>query len=84
MATCFCNDIYREAEKRNIWVSGVEVVVEGEFLSEGGVASNVFYRAMEVKASDKVLADLIEHTDKVTEIQNTLRAGINVSLKPQD
>ena len=35
LATCFCNDIYREAAKRNINVSGVDVEFTGEFGAEG-------------------------------------------------
>jgi uncharacterized OsmC-like protein len=31
LATCYCNDIYREAAKRNIKVDSVEVEVEGTF-----------------------------------------------------
>ena len=45
LATCYCNDIYREAGKRGIQVKRVEVEVEGDFEREGGAASNVSYRA---------------------------------------
>jgi len=31
LATCYCNDIYREAEKRNITVHSVHVEVSGSF-----------------------------------------------------
>ena len=31
LATCFCNDLYREAAKRNIAVQDVEVEVTGTF-----------------------------------------------------
>ncbi len=31
LATCYCNDIYREAAKKNIKVESVEVDVEGDF-----------------------------------------------------
>src|SRR5512132_3582134 len=44
LATCYCNDIYREAKKRGIRVSHVRVDVDGEFGGEGEVASNVTYR----------------------------------------
>ena len=40
LATCFCNDIYREAVKRNISVTEVEVVVTGDFGGEGEPGSN--------------------------------------------
>src|SRR5215216_4799359 len=35
LATCYCNDIYREAAKRNLKVERVEVIVDGEFGAEG-------------------------------------------------
>jgi uncharacterized OsmC-like protein len=35
LATCFCNDIYREAKKKNIQVTKVTVDVSGEFSEEG-------------------------------------------------
>src|SRR5574342_87340 len=45
LATCYCNDIYREAAKRGLKVEHVEVEVEGEFGAEGEPARNVTYRA---------------------------------------
>ncbi len=45
LATCYCNDIDREANKRGILVEWVEVEVEGDFEREGGPASNIAYRA---------------------------------------
>ena len=45
LATCYCNDIYREANKRGIKVDSVQVEVDGDFESEGQPASNVIYRA---------------------------------------
>ena len=35
IATCFCNDIYREAAKRNLRIKGVEVEVTCEFGVDG-------------------------------------------------
>lgn len=81
LATCFCNDIYREAGKKNIAISKVSVEVSGEFAAEGEPGYDIVYSAkLEGDASEKELADLIKHTDKVSEIQNTLRAGVNVKL----
>src|SRR5512139_3277650 len=45
LASCYCNDIYREAARRNIQVEQVEVTVEGDFGAEGEPANNVVYRA---------------------------------------
>ena len=41
LVTCYCNDIYREAAKRNIKVESVEVEVDGDFEAEGKPASNI-------------------------------------------
>ena len=46
LATCFCNDIYREAAKRGIVVQQVEVRVNGEFGADGEPAKNVAYDAV--------------------------------------
>ena len=74
LATCYCNDIYREAAKREIKIKEVEVEVEGNFYEEGKPARNVTYRAKVIgEASKEALRELVKYTDKVAEIQNTLR-----------
>src|SRR5512137_1709813 len=35
LATCYCNDVYREAKKRGLEVMRVTVDVEGDFGAEG-------------------------------------------------
>ena len=81
LATCYCNDIYREAEKRNIKVEKVEVEVSGGFGTEGEPARNVTYRAkIQAKGSKKEIEALAQDTDKVAEIQNTLRFLTPVTL----
>ena len=81
LATCYCNDIYREAARRGIAVERVEVVVEGDFPAEGAAAENITYRAkVFARASAEEIRALIEDTDRVAEIQNTLRASTPVNL----
>ncbi len=81
LATCYCNDIYREAAKRGIAVQQVEVEVAGDFDAEGEPARNVTYRArVTARASDDEIRALMQHTDSVAEIQNTLRAATPVRL----
>ena len=81
LATCYCNDIYREAAKRGVQVDRVEVEVEGEFGAEGEPAKNVSYRAkVTAKASEDGIRELMQHTDRVAEIQNTLRVETPVTL----
>lgn len=81
LATCYCNDIYREAGKRGIHVEQVEVDVEGYFGAEGEPAMHVTYRAKVVADADEAeIRDLMRQTDTLAEIQNTLRAPTPVTL----
>ena len=81
IATCFCNDIYREANKRKISIQGVKVTATGEFGADGEPGTNFQYKA-EVKstASDIEITALIAHVNTIAEIHNTLRKGIDVTL----
>ena len=83
LATCFCNDVYREAAKKSIEIDSVEVKVLGEFGKEGEPAKNITY---EVKIessshSQEEIGLFIDEVDKLAEVHNTLRQGVNVSLK---
>jgi organic hydroperoxide reductase OsmC/OhrA len=81
LATCYCNDIYREAAKRGIKVEQVEVAAEGEFGAEGAPGTNISYRARVVAhATEGEIRELMQHTDAVAEIQNTLRVQTHVTL----
>jgi organic hydroperoxide reductase OsmC/OhrA len=81
LATCYCNDIYREAAKRGIEVTMVQVEVTGEFGGAGEPARNVTYQAkVEARATEPEIRDLMIHTDQVAEIQNSLRHGTQVTL----
>lgn len=83
LATCYCNDIYREASYKNITIHKVDITVSGEFDSKpGSIAENVKYLvSVEADGSEKEIKDLIFHTDTVAEIHNTIRKGIPVELK---
>ena len=81
LATCFCNDIYREAVRRNIPIQSVELTVFGEFGKEGEPASNINYKVnIQSDASQNEISELIDHVDTIAEIHNTLRKGVKVSL----
>ena len=81
LATCYCNDIYREAAKRGLEVAQVDVEVEGDFGAEGEPARNVTYRAkVTAQASEAEIHALMSQTDRLAEIQNTLRVGTPVTL----
>jgi len=82
LATCFCNDVYREASKRKMNIESIEVTVSGNFGNEGEPATDISYK-VKVTApnhSEKEISDLIKFVDTVAEIHNTLRKGINVDL----
>lgn len=81
LATCYCNDLYREAKKRGIELQEVEVEVAGEFGGEGEPARNIRYQAVvAAKAPREEVLDLMRFTDSVAEIQNTLRHSSPVVL----
>lgn len=81
LATCFCNDLYREAAKRGIDVHEVRVEVAGTFGNPGEPARDISYRVhVRADAPRAKIDDLIRTTDAVTEIQNTVRTGCAVKL----
>lgn len=81
LATCYCNDIYREAAKKNISVQSVEVSVEGDFPAAGEPAQDIIYKVkVAADAGEEQIRDLLKFTDTVAEVQNTLRMGTPVVL----
>lgn len=83
LATCYCNDIYREAARLGIQVDGVSVEATAEFAGVGLAATNVRYRAViDSPAPAGDIARLLRETDGVAEVHNTLRAGVPVDLIP--
>ena len=81
LAVCYCNDIYREAAKRNLKITNVEVVVTSDFGSEGEAGRNFRYKpTIESNATSQQIQELIQHTDTVAEIHNTLREGVIIQL----
>ena len=83
LATCFCNDIYREAARRKMEIELVTVEVSGNFGKEGEPASNIVYsvKVDAPKSTPQEIADLINQVDNLAEVHNTLRRGVNVELK---
>ena len=82
LATCFGNDIYREAARRKIDIHTVEVSVSGQFGGEGDPASNIVYNVkIDAPAhSTEEITSLIHQVDKIAEVHNTLRQGASVVL----
>ena len=81
LATCYCNDLYREAERLGLPIDRVEVEATADFDGIGLAATNVRYRAkVESSAAEAAIADLLRQTDAVAEVHNTLRGGVPVTL----
>lgn len=79
LATCYCNDLYREAERLGIEIIGCEVIATARFNGIGLAAEDVSYSAkVESQASPEQLEHLLSETDRLAEIHNTLRAGCQV------
>lgn len=83
LATCYGNDLYREAARRGLVLDAVEVEARADFDGVGLAATNVTYRArVESPASAAAVAALLRETDAVAEVQNTVRAGVAVTRVP--
>jgi organic hydroperoxide reductase OsmC/OhrA len=81
LATCYCNDLYREAANLGIDVREVDVEALGEFGEPGEPPVNLRYHVRVVAvAPEREIRALMIHTDTMSEIQNTLRAGVPVRL----
>lgn len=81
LATCYCNDLYREAQRLGMSLQGARVEATADFDGVGLAAKNIRYRAS-VQSSEppEVIARLLRETDAVAEVHNTLRAGVPVQL----
>jgi len=81
LATCYCNDLYREAGRLNIQVEGVVVEATADFPGIGLAATNIQYAVkVSSSASPEDVAALVRQTDAVAEVHNTIRAGVPVTL----
>jgi organic hydroperoxide reductase OsmC/OhrA len=79
LATCYCNDVFREAARMAIPVDRVEVEACADFPGIGLAATNIRYRAtIGSEAPDDRIAQLLARTDAVAEVHNTMRAGVPV------
>jgi len=83
LATCYCNDLHREAAARGMVLDAVEVEASAEFAGPGLAATDIRYRArIESAASPAQIEALLRETDAVAEVHNTVRAGLPVRREP--
>jgi organic hydroperoxide reductase OsmC/OhrA len=81
LATCYCNDLYREAQRLGIAITSTRVEATAEFPGIGLAATNIRYRAtVESPAPPEAVAELLRQTDAVAEVHNTVRSGVPVEL----
>jgi organic hydroperoxide reductase OsmC/OhrA len=81
LATCYCNDLYREAERLRVPLESVEVEASADFPGIGLAARNIRYRAsVTSSATRSAVVELLRQTDAVAEVHNTVRAGPSVEL----
>jgi putative redox protein len=77
---CYSNDVYREAAKQGIKVHSVQVKVTADWGGDPVRAQNVqFTVSIEADTNEKEIEDLIQHTDRVAEIPNSLRLGTRLN-----
>ena len=82
LATCFCNDVFREAASAGLTIDDVEVKVRGRFGGRGDPAREIRYSIRVQSPDDATLVEaLMRDTDQVAEVQNTLRLGLPVILE---
>ena len=82
LATCYCNDLFREAASENVAIQGIEVDVHAQFGGVGEPARKIGYRAtILADAPEDEVRRLAERTDRVAEVHNTLRLGMPVVLE---
>ena len=81
LATCYCNDLYREGARLGIPIDGVEVEACADFPGIGLAATNIAYTAtVRSPAPAEDIARLLRETDAVAEVHNTVRTGVPVRL----
>lgn len=79
LATCYCNDLYREAARLGIALDGVEVQATAQFPGIGLAATDIRYTAkVHASAPADMIEQLLRETDAVAEVHNTLRNGVPV------
>lgn len=81
LGACYTNDIHREADKMGLRLRAVRVRVDAEWGGDPVRAQDVRY-LVEVESDEDParIEALVQHTDRVAEIHNSLRLGTPVRL----
>lgn len=82
IAACVSNDLFRDAVKAGITLRRVRVSVSSEYAGTPAVSGPIDYDVeLEGDASEAELRRLLEETDGIAEIPNSLRRGTEVRLR---
>ena len=85
VGACYCNDLFREAERMNVMISNVQIEVEANWGGEPVRATDLELSVrVEGPSSQEEIQRLIRHTDQVAEIPNSLRYGTAVTIRSQE
>lgn len=78
---CFSNDLYREAPKFNVEIKSVHIEVSCDWNGIPVRAQNVILSVhVESDSPSSKVRELIDYTNQVAEIPNSLRLGTEVRL----
>ena len=81
IAACLSNDLYREAETRDIELDGVEVGVEGEFAGRGAASSPIVVSVtLRSAAPEERLRELVAEVERVAEIPRSIRESTPIEV----
>jgi organic hydroperoxide reductase OsmC/OhrA len=84
LATCYCNDLYREAQRLGITIEAAQVEASADFSGVGLAATNIRYHAKVTSSAPAAdIERLLRETDAVAEVHNTIRAAVPV-LRMED
>src|SRR5579884_1145140 len=80
LATCYCNDVYREAKKAGVSVDGVEVSVTGKFDDQGTARDVRYHVKIKSAAPSGAIDDLVKRVDEIAEVHRALRLPMPVEF----
>lgn len=85
LATCYGNDVFREAAREGVAVDDVEVTVDGSFDGPGDPGRDLEYRVRVVSPEPaERIRDLLARVDGIAEIHATVRRGTPIRLADVD
>ncbi|MGE3704049.1 MAG: OsmC family protein [Vicinamibacterales bacterium] len=81
VAACFANTIISEATARGVWLRGLDVGAEIEWVDDPPRTRHVTVHVrVEADASEPSVMELVEHADRVSRVSNAIRLGVPVRV----